>query len=158
MKSSLINVALLITVSTLTLAACSTNTQSQNTTVGAVAGAVLGGVAGSAIGQGTGQLVAIGAGAIAGGLLGGAIGHNMQSSDKQRIYNTLDHNPKRKSSRWKTKDGTKYTMTPMSNTIVYKGQSPCRKYRTTITNSGERKVENGVACRQPDGTWKVTNA
>lgn len=158
MKSSLLNVALLITVSTLTLVACSSNTQRQNTTAGAVAGAVLGGVAGSAIGAGTGKLVAIGAGAIAGGLLGGAIGRDMDSVDKQKIYHTLDHNQKRKSSRWKNKDGTKYTMTPLTNTIVYKGQRPCRKYRATITNSGERKVERGIACRQPNGTWKVTSA
>ena len=101
MKTSLLNLAVLISASTLALVACSTNTQRQNTTAGAVAGAVLGGVAGSAIGAGTGQLVAMGVGAIAGGLLGGAIGHDMESTDSQKMNNSLDHNSVRKTSKWK---------------------------------------------------------
>lgn len=155
MKSSLINIAILISISTLILVACSSNTQKENTTVGAVAGAVLGGVAGSAIGQGTGQLVAIGVGAIAGGLLGGAIGHNAQSTDTASMNNTLDHNAVRKTSKWQNKStGTKYTMTPMSPVMSYKGSSPCRKFRSTFTPpNGKQEVTTGIACRQQNGVW-----
>jgi len=156
MKTSLINIAILITASMLILVACSTNTQNQNTTAGAVAGAVLGGIAGSAIGAGTGQLLAIGAGAVAGGLLGGAIGHNMESSDTQKMNNTLEHNQVRKTSKWtNSKSGVKYSMTPMSQTMSYKGNDNCRRYFGTINNAnGKQEVMKGIACRQADGSWK----
>lgn len=160
MKNSLITLAILITASVFLLTACSTNTQRENTTVGAVAGAVLGGVAGSAIGAGAGQLVAMGVGAIAGGLLGGAIGNNMDSTDTQKMHNTLDHNSVRKTSKWKNNNSnTKYSMTPMSQTMSYKGNDHCRKYHSTVTLTGEKQqVIDGVACRQTDGSWKAVNA
>jgi surface antigen len=158
MKNSLVNLAVLISATTIALVACSTNTQKENTTVGAVAGAVLGGVAGSAIGSGTGQLIAMGVGAIAGGLLGGAIGHNMESTDTQKMNNTLDHNAVRKTSKWKNNNtGNKYTMTPMSPMMAYKGNDHCRKYRSTITENGKQQVINGMACRQSDNTWQAVS-
>lgn len=140
----------------LILVACSTNTQKQNTTAGAVAGAVLGGVAGSAIGAGTGQLLAIGAGAIAGGFLGAAIGHNMESTDTTKMNNTLDHNQVRKTSKWTNKNsGTKYSMTPMSQTMSYNGEQHCRRYFGTVNNDGKQETMKGIACRQADGSWKT---
>ncbi|HTM64147.1 MAG TPA: RT0821/Lpp0805 family surface protein [Gammaproteobacteria bacterium] len=158
MKNSLLNVILLILISTLTLAACSTNTQKENTTAGAVAGAVLGGIAGSTIGSGTGQLVAIGVGAIAGGLLGGAIGSNMDSSDSEKMNNTLEHNSVRKTSKWSNKStGKQYTMTPMSHTMSYKGNDTCRKYYSTVTMDGKKQAINGIACKQKDGSWQAMN-
>lgn len=159
MKHSLVNLAILITASTFALVGCSTNTQRENTTVGAVTGAVLGGVAGSAIGAGTGQLVAIGVGAIAGGLLGANIGHNMESSDTQKMNNSLANNSVRKTSKWQNKNTqTKYTVTPMSQKMSYKGNDTCRKYRSTVTLSGsQQQVVNGIACRQADGSWQAMN-
>lgn len=155
MKNSLINIAILISISTLILVACASNTQKENTTVGAVAGAVLGGVAGSTIGAGTGQLLAMGVGAVAGGLLGAAIGHNVQSADTDNMNNSLDHNAVRKTSKWKNSStGTKYTITPMSTAMTYKGHGPCRKFRSTMTPAGQpQQVTNGIACRQQNGDW-----
>lgn len=155
MKNSLINIAILISISTLILVACASNTQKENTTVGAVAGAVLGGIAGSTIGAGSGQLLAIGVGAVAGGLLGAAIGHNVESSDTDNMNNALDHNAVRKTSKWKNKNtGTKYTITPMSTAMTYKGKGPCRKFRSTMTLIDKpQQVTNGIACRQEDGNW-----
>lgn len=156
MKTSLINIAILITASMLILVACSTNTQNQNTTAGAVAGAVLGGIAGSAIGSGTGQLVAMGVGAVAGGFLGAAIGHNMESADTEKMNNTMDHNQVRKTSKWTNKNtDAKYSMTPMSGTMRYKGEVPCRRYYGTVTTDGKKEVMKGIACRQSDGSWKT---
>lgn len=159
MKNSLVNVALLVSLSTMTLSACSTNTQQQNTVAGAFTGAVLGGIAGSAIGGGTGQLVAIGVGAIAGGLLGGAIGHNMPSSDTQKMNNALEHNPVRKTSIWTDKkSGAKYTMTPMSAAMSYKDYELCRKYYGTVTMPGSKpQGVKGIACRQGNGNWIPVN-
>ena len=159
MKNALVNVALLISFSTLALVACSTNTQKENTTAGAVAGAVLGGIAGSAIGAGTGQVVAIGIGAIAGGLLGGAIGHNMESADTEKMNNTLNHNAVRKTSKWTNKKtGAHYTMTPMSEPMSYNGHEHCRKYHSTVTMNSKQQVITGVACKQENGTWQTMSS
>lgn len=158
MKNSLLNLILLITISTLALVACTTNTQKENTTAGAVAGAVLGGIAGSTIGAGTGQLVAIGVGAVAGGLLGGAIGSNMENADTQKMNNTLEHNAVRKTSKWTNKKtGAQYTMTPMSRQMSYHGHDTCRKYHSTITLDGKTQAVNGVACKNEEGNWQAVS-
>lgn len=159
MKNSFANIAILISLSTLTLVACTSNTQKENTTAGAVAGAVLGGLAGSTIGAGTGQLVAIGAGAVAGGLLGAAIGNNMENADTQKMNNALEHNAVRKTSKWtNNKTGTKYTMTPMSHVMSYNGNSTCRRYYSTVTQDGKKQSMNGVACRMENGNWQAVSA
>lgn len=158
MKNSLFNLILLITISTLALVACTTNTQKENTTAGAVAGAVLGGIAGSTIGAGTGQIVAIGVGAIAGGLLGGAIGSNMENADTQKMNNSLEHNAVRKTSKWTNKKtGAQYTMTPMSRQMSYRGHDTCRKYHSTMTLDGKTQAVNGVACKNEDGNWQAVS-
>lgn len=159
MKNSLVNIAVLVTITSITLVACSTNTQKENMTAGAVAGAVLGGVAGSTIGAGTGQLVAIGAGAIAGGLLGAAIGGNMENADTQKMNNTLDHNAVRKTSKWtNNSNGAKYTMTPMSQVMSYNGNSHCRRFHSSVTKDGEKQTAKGVACKQENGNWQMVSA
>lgn len=154
MKTS--NLSILAFTSMFVIAACTTNTEKENTAIGAVAGAVLGGAAGSAIGSGTGQLLAMGVGAVAGGLLGGAIGNNMESSDSKKMNNTLDHNDTRKTSKWSNhKTSTQYTMTPMSDHMSYKGYDDCRKFHGTITTDGKKQAVNGMACKQSDGSWKA---
>lgn len=156
MKTSLFNLTILAITSMFVIAACTTNTQKENTAIGAVAGAVLGGAAGSAIGSGTGQLIAMGVGAVAGGLLGGAIGNNMESSDSRKMNNTLDHNDTRKTSKWTNKNShIQYSMTPMSAHMAYKGYENCRKFYGTITADGKMQTVNGMACKQDDGTWKA---
>lgn len=134
---------------------CSTNTQSQNTGIGAATGAVVGGLAGSLFGQGTGKAVAVGVGAVAGALLGGYIGHSMDSSDKAQCSHALSHNASQQSSQWKNKNtGMSYNMTPTSNMMAYQGNPNCRRYTTTATNNdGKSQTSSGVACRQANGDW-----
>lgn len=136
------------------LIACSTNTQSENTAIGAVTGAAIGGLAGSAIGQGTGQAVAIGTGIVGGGLVGGAIGHSMDSSDNSSIYRTLDYNSINKPSSWTNKRTLKtYTFVPTSDFIKVKGNPHCRRYRATAVVNNTKRHLYGTACHQPNGTW-----
>lgn len=153
MKKSLINIAILISVSVVILAGCSTNTQRENTTIGAVSGAVVGGLAGSLIGGGTGQVVAIGVGAVAGALAGGYIGHSMDSTDNNSAHQALN-NPTNQSSTWENKKtGTQYTVRPTSRVMTYKGHKHCRKFETTAIISGKTHTMHGIACRQADGSW-----
>jgi surface antigen len=136
---------------------CSSNTQSQNTGIGAVTGAVAGGLLGSAIGGGAGKAVAVGVGAVAGALLGGYIGHNMDHSDQMQMNSAMD-NPTHKTTYWKnTRTGTTYKVTPVSAPKAMNGYNNCRKYRTTAIMNGKTQNVYGVACKMSDGTWKAMN-
>ncbi len=154
MKNMLVKLAILLM--SVTLAACSTNTQQENTGIGAVTGAVIGGVAGSAIGAGTGQVVAIGAGAVIGALVGGAVGHSMESSDTTQTYVVLEKNPTNRATHWtNTRTGATYTVVPTSGNMAMKGYAVCRKFRATVMMHGKKEHVYGVACRQTDGTWRA---
>lgn len=153
MKSVLTKLAVLAL--SFSLAACSTNTQKENTTIGAVTGAVGGGLLGSLFGGGTGKVVAVGVGAIAGGLLGGYVGHNMQSSDNANMDNCLNNAPAGKTKHWKNKStGTRYSMTP-GKQVTVAGYNYCRQYQTTVTMNGKSQVINGTACRGTNGQWQT---
>ncbi|TAK79058.1 MAG: glycine zipper 2TM domain-containing protein [Gammaproteobacteria bacterium] len=155
MKSMLMKFFIVI-LTCISVAACSTNTQKQNETVGTVSGAVVGGLAGSAIGGGAGKVVAIGAGAVIGALVGNRIGKSMESSDTQKTYHALNNNQTNKSSYWKNKHtGARYTVTPTSDPMQSGSQSYCRQFKTKAIINGKSQVVTGTACRQSDGTWKT---
>ena len=156
MKQVLLYVAILFM--SISLVACSSNTQNENTTIGAVAGALIGGGAGSLIGQGTGRVVAVAAGAIAGGLVGGYIGHSMDSSDNAQFCECMNNNPPHKPHHWKNKKtGARYTVIPTSTQVSYNGNNNCRTYETTAWIDGKKQATQGTACRQNDGTWQTMN-
>lgn len=144
-------------ISVLGLTSCSTNTQGENTGIGAATGAVVGGLAGSLFGQGAGKAVAVGVGAIAGALVGGYIGHNMDSTDHAKCAHVLNNNPPNHPSHWKNdKTGMAYEMTPTSKMMSYQGNPNCREYTTTSTsNDGKTQTTNNIACRQANGNWQV---
>ncbi len=157
MKNFFVKFALLLL--SISLVACSSNTQSTNTGIGAGTGAILGGLAGSAIGQGTGQIVAIGVGAVAGALMGGYVGHNMDSSDKQTMNNAMDKNKPYQSTSWNNKTtGGKYKIRPTSTTMSYQNYTNCRKYHTAGAINGKKQHVDGIACRQTNGSWQPVSA
>lgn len=158
MKQALMKTALIVAGASMVISCSSTNSQSENTTIGAVSGAVIGGVAASAIGAGTGQVVAIGVGAIAGALIGGYVGHSMDHSDNMQTTYTLNHTPKNKTHHWVNKStGAKYSMTPTTGRVAVNGQANCRNYNMTATMNGKQQTIHGTACRQADGSWKSVN-
>jgi surface antigen len=140
-----------------TIAACSSNTRSENTGIGVASGAVIGGLAGSAFGAGTGHAVAIGVGAVAGAIAGGLIGHDMDSSDNQKVSNTMSNNPTNKVSKWTAQNGTHYKVAPTSNRMSMNGNNYCRRYHSTMTVNGQTQHMDGVACRQSNGSWVAVN-
>lgn len=158
MKQIMTNVAVLITASALALVGCSSNTQGENTGIGAVTGAVAGGLAGSAFGAGTGRAVAVGVGAVAGALLGGWIGHSMDHSDNSAMCKTLDNNSVNQSSSWKNKKtGARYTMKPTSSVMAYQGYNTCRQYEVTGVADGKKETTTGVACKNKNGSWTTVS-
>jgi len=149
---------LIVLTAVIGLVGCSSNTQSQNTTVGTVTGAVAGGLLGSTIGGGAGKVIAVGVGAVAGALIGGSIGHSMDSSDTARTYVVLDHNRKGHPTMWvNSRTGAHYTVVPVSGRMTINGHPNCRKYRTTALMNGQSKTMYGYACRNDNGTWTAIN-
>ncbi|HLF67323.1 MAG TPA: RT0821/Lpp0805 family surface protein [Gammaproteobacteria bacterium] len=147
-------VAILALLLTLNLAGCSTNTQKENMTAGAVAGALIGGGAGAFIGQGVGTAVAVGVGIVGGALIGGYIGDHMDSSDNAKM-NASMNNPTNKRTDWKNdKTGASYSMAPTSKVMAINGNGACRTFHTKATIEGKTQEVDGTACRQTDGTWK----
>lgn len=153
MKKTLMNIGIVLALSS-SLVGCSTNTQGENTGIGAVTGAIAGGLLGSLIGGGTGQAVAIGVGIVGGALIGGAIGNNMDHTDNAQVSSALD-NPTDSSSTWtNSKTGASYTVTPTSSRFTINGNPNCRRFNTTIVKDGTTKNVASVACQQANGSWR----
>lgn len=152
MKQIITKISLIALIASLT--ACSTNTQNQNTMIGAGTGAVAGGLLGSlASGAGSGWVIA--AGAVVGGLIGGYIGHSMDSSDSAHMNAAMDKNSINEPSNWKNdKTGIWYKIVPTSGVVKYHGNHYCRHYVAYGKHHGKTTKTNGVACRGNNGMWQ----
>jgi len=121
---------------------------------GVLTGGVLGGVVGSTVGHGsTGAVVA---GSVIGAVIGGAIGRSMDQQDRRQAYYALEHNRTQEPYSWRNPDnGNSYAVTPTRTYETRAGQY-CREYQTDAVIDGRRESVNGIACRQPDGSWQAT--
>lgn len=148
MKRILMNVALLTTIG---LVGCSSNTQSQNTGVGAVSGAVVGGAAAGLLNA---NPVGLAAGIVGGAIIGGVIGHSMDSTDSATTTTVMKDNNTNQTTKWVNhKTGVTYTMTPTSGVFTMNGNQNCRKFNFTATKHGKVHHYKGTACLMQDGNW-----
>jgi len=160
MKKTLVAmVAVLVSVT-----ACQQNGQGgmslNKETVGTIIGGAGGAWAGSQIGGGSGQIVATAAGTLLGAALGNQIGASLDKTDmmyynrtSQRALETMQPG---QSLPWQNpQTGVSGTITPSSYYQTDAG-AYCREYTQTIKVGGRVEEGYGVACRQPDGTWKIT--
>lgn len=127
-------------------------------TIGTLGGAALGGLLGAQFGAGTGRLVATGAGVLIGGLIGSEIGRTMDIQD-QRYANAAVNRaytaPIGQDIAWNNPNTGNYgTITPIRDGTSASGQY-CREFQQTIVIGGRRETGVGVACLQPDGTWRI---
>jgi surface antigen len=144
----------------LSVASCESNQWGTKQTVGTGVGALAGGLAGSAIGGGSGRLWATGAGVLLGALVGSSIGQSLDNADRlamqdaqMRAYDApigrriAWNNPRSGNSGYyvATRDGR-------SSDGYY-----CREYQQSIVVGGKRQSGYGTACRQPDGSWEISN-
>lgn len=140
-------------VATMAIVGCSTNTQNQNTALGALGGAAIGG---AGIGLAGGNAVAIGAGIVGGALIGGFLGHSMDSTDNASSNAAMQSNSTNQTRSWvNSRTGTAYTMTPTSDSFAHKGYANCRHFHFTATyKSGKTHQYDGTACLMSDGHWR----
>ena len=132
-----------------------------NEVVGTLLGAALGGLLGSQIGSGGGNKVAIGAGVLAGGLIGNKVGNQMDCQDRtyhnSTAQDSFEYERSGTTSSWSNPDsGHEGTITPVRTYQTASG-TYCRDFTQTITVDGQFEEARGTACRQADGTWRITS-
>lgn len=145
------------------LAACQQNGAGGYSVTKEDAGTVLGGVGGallgSQVGGGSGRIVAVAAGTLLGSALGRSVGASLDKADmayyNQTSQRALETAPAGTSLPWNNPNsGVSGTVTPSQYYQTASGQY-CREYTQTITVGGRTEEGYGVACRQPDGSWKI---
>lgn len=142
---------LIILFFTLFFQACASHKET-----GTLAGAVTGAAVGSSIGKGSGRALAIFFGAIIGSELGKAIGEHMDAQDRSRTAYVLEHNKTNEISSWRNPDTT-YSYKVQPTRTYQTNEGPCREFTVDAQIAGETQQLYGYACRQADGTWKLTN-
>ena len=140
------------------LSACESGSQKQG--IGALLGGGAGALLGSQFGSGKGQLVGVALGALGGAFIGSEIGRRMDETDKakasQMVSQTLENNRTGVSSMWRNPDTGNSGLVMPTRTSEYGGK-PCREYEHQVTIKGETHRVLGMACREPDGTWKAAS-
>ena len=147
-----------VIASTLLLAVAVTACENPKQAIGTVGGGALGAWAASNIGKGRGNVVATAVGGVLGALAGGYIGGQLDKADRERADRTtqqaLENSQTGQVAQWSNPDsGHSGTITPI-RTFQRDGRS-CRDFKQAIYIDGKVQEATGVACRTPDGSWKI---
>ena len=138
------------------LSGCASNEIPSREMQGTIAGGVVGGLLGSQIGDGSGQVIATGVGTLIGALVGSHIGTQLDELDRYRAGRTLETTRTGSSQEWVNPDtGAQYRVTP-TRTYDSGYGSPCREFTMDAEVGGNSEQVYGTACRQKDGSWKMT--
>ncbi len=135
---------------------CASNEIPSRQTQGTIAGGVVGGLLGSQVGDGDGQIIATGVGTLIGALVGSHIGTQLDELDRYRTGQILETTRTGNSQEWVNPDsGTEYRVT---STRTYDSGlgAPCREFTLDALVGGSAEQVYGTACRQNDGSWKMT--
>ena len=155
MRYSRIAAAIAIAIA---VAGCEQNPYGPKQTVGGLTGGALGGLLGAQFGSGTGRLATTGAGVFIGALIGSEIGRSMDDVDQMRANDAVvrAHNaPIGQTITWNNPQSGNYgSVTPVRDGTSAAG-AYCREFQQSITVDGQRGQGTGIACRQPDGTWRI---
>jgi len=128
--------------------------------IGTLAGAVGGGIIGSNVGKGKGAIAGTIAGTLLGGMIGSSIGASLDKADMAAYHDAsqraLESNQPGETLPWKNaQSGNSGTITP-SNYYQNSAGQYCREYTQSIVVGGKKEEAFGKACRQPDGSWKIS--
>jgi surface antigen len=129
------------------------------TTAGGLLGGVGGAVAGAQFGKGRGQLAATAAGALLGALIGSEMGRSLDRADQAYAYRAQNQAavaPIGQQIAWSNPETGHYgTVTPMREGRIDATGEYCREFHQTVQVGGQWQEAYGVACRQPDGSWRI---
>lgn len=99
-------------------------------------------------------------GALAGGIIGQQVGAHLDARDRemygQTMQHTLERAPDNSTGSWNNPNsGHSGTVVPTQTYQASNGQY-CREFQTSVVVGGETQQGYGRACRQPDGSWKIS--
>jgi surface antigen len=137
----------------LALSSCASPPTQQD--AGIVIGGIVGGVLGSQVGRGDGRTAATIIGTIIGASIGGAVGKSMDETDRLKTAHALETVRTGVPTQWRNPDsGNRYRVVPTRT--IESSEQPCREYTVDAVIGGKPEKVHGTACRQADGSWKVT--
>lgn len=143
----------------LALGACQNMQDNPKQSAGTVLGGIGGAVIGAQFGQGTGQLAATAAGTLLGAFIGSEIGKSLDTADRQAMARATEqahYAPVGETISWNNPDSGHYgSVTPVRDGRSQSNGAYCREYRTTVVIDGRSEDAYGMACQQPDGTWRI---
>lgn len=146
-------------VGLLFLSACESTNAGSKETAGTLLGAAGGALLGSQVGDGKGQLVGVAVGTLAGAYLGREIGRSLDRADQaamRQARNRALNAPIGQRIVWSNPDsGNSGSVTPLREGTDTATGSTCREFQNTVTIDSEEHRATGIACRQPDGTWRI---
>ncbi len=129
-------------------------------TVGGLTGAVAGGLLGAQIGDGRGQIAAAAVGTLLGAMIGSEVGKSLDKADMayaDQSLNKAHAAPMGQTINWNNpQSGHSGTYTPVNDGYANSG-AYCRQYKQTVSIDGRQETAYGTACKNPDGTWQVSN-
>jgi surface antigen len=153
----LVKKIVVVAVSASLLASCAG--MGEKETAGTVVGAGAGAVIGGQVGGGSGRLMGVAVGTLLGALIGGEIGRSMDRADQAaaaRAYEQAQTAPIGEQIRWDNPDNGHYgTVTPVREGTNTQTNEYCREFQQTVTIGGRQEQAYGVACQQPDGSWRI---
>lgn len=144
----------------LAVAGCAQSGYGPKQTVGGLGGAALGGLLGAQFGSGSARAAYTGVGVLIGALVGSEIGKSLDEADRRRANEAVvaAHDaPIGETITWNNPESGNYgSVTPVRDGTSSSGDY-CREFQQTIVVGGEERQGYGIACRQPDGTWRIVN-
>ncbi len=134
--------------------------------VGTGLGAIVGGVIGNQFGKGSGRTAATIGGVVLGGIAGNAIAKdacrdkNHDAYYYNNTYYDAFNGDEGEEYEWRNPYSNNYGYVTAGDYYDegYGGYSgPCREFEQRVYIDGHPETATGVACRQPDGTWRIVS-
>ncbi len=130
--------------------------------VGTILGAIGGALLGSQVGKGNSRTLGMVAGGALGALLGNNLGRRFDERDRALQTKAAEKamtRPVGQAVPWSNPDsGNSGSVTPLKQETRASDGATCRSFEQRVqTKDGSTAATQGTACREPDGTWKVTS-
>jgi len=134
--------------------------------VGTGLGMIVGGIIGNQFGKGSGKTAATVGGIVLGGIAGNAIAKDACKDQRHDAYyynNTYYdafNGDEGQEYEWRNPNTSNYGYVTAGEYYDegYGGYSgPCRQFEQRVYIDGRPETATGVACRQPDGTWRIVS-
>jgi surface antigen len=101
---------------------------------------------------------AIPRGAVIGAVVGGAIGKSMEDADHACAAQAMEYAGFKQAVKWRSaQHDTIYTITPVGLLPPAGRGIECRRYSMLTEHGSVKDAVQGTACRQQDGSWRLSS-